>query len=657
MCGIAGFFSKKSNGEATDILERMLSRIKYRGPDESGIYLSPDAGLGSVRLSIIDLQTGQMPLSNQDDSLWIVYNGEIFNYIELKEKLIQTGHLFKTSGDTEVILHLYEEYGADCLNMMNGQFAFAIWNSKKRELFLARDRVGIRPLFYTSTADGFVFASETKALFEYPGVKPQISITSLSQVFTFWTTLTPHTLFENVYEVSPGHCLTINTNGIRHHTYWELPVYEPGEYSNASLDHCMEQFEELFTDAVRLRMRSDVPVGAYLSGGIDSCATTSYIKKISGDNLRTFSIGFTDKEFDESSYQELAVDYFKTNHNRINCSQDDIAEKFPEVVWHAETALLRTAPVPMYVLSGLVNSHNIKVVITGEGADELLGGYNIFKEAAIRQFWAKDPKSAYRPLLLRKLYPYLPQMHSLNGVGLKLFFGYKLGETDSPVYSHLLRWHNTSRIQNYFSKETRAGLSDYNPVGEFVERYGEKLENADLLSRAQWIETKLFMSGYLLSSQGDRMAMAHSLEGRYPFLDHRIIDFCMKLPPDYKMHGLNEKYLLKRMMSGKLPQQIVERAKQPYRAPISKCFISENSPGYVENMFSEESISSAGFFDFDKVMMLIDKLKAGTQVSEIDHMALTGILSTQLLHSFFVEKSTAPLMERDRITLDKIIIH
>jgi len=650
-------FLEKSNGEATDILERMLSRIKYRGPDESGIYLSPDAGLGSVRLSIIDLQTGQMPLSNQDDSLWIVYNGEIFNYIELKEKLIQTGHLFKTSGDTEVILHLYEEYGADCLNMMNGQFAFAIWNSKKRELFLARDRVGIRPLFYTSTADGFVFASETKALFEYPGVKPQISITSLSQVFTFWTTLTPHTLFENVYEVSPGHCLTINTNGIRHHTYWELPVYEPGEYSNASLDHCMEQFEELFTDAVRLRMRSDVPVGAYLSGGIDSCATTSYIKKISGDNLRTFSIGFTDKEFDESSYQELAVDYFKTNHNRINCSQDDIAEKFPEVVWHAETALLRTAPVPMYVLSGLVNSHNIKVVITGEGADELLGGYNIFKEAAIRQFWAKDPKSAYRPLLLRKLYPYLPQMHSLNGVGLKLFFGYKLGETDSPVYSHLLRWHNTSRIQNYFSKETRAGLSDYNPVGEFVERYGEKLENADLLSRAQWIETKLFMSGYLLSSQGDRMAMAHSLEGRYPFLDHRIIDFCMKLPPDYKMHGLNEKYLLKRMMSGKLPQQIVERAKQPYRAPISKCFISENSPGYVENMFSEESISSAGFFDFDKVMMLIDKLKAGTQVSEIDHMALTGILSTQLLHSFFVEKSTAPLMERDRITLDKIIIH
>ena len=656
MCGIAGFFSNKNNIEAKDILGRMLDRVKYRGPDESGIYISPNVGLGSARLSIIDLQTGQMPLSNEDGSLWIVYNGEIYNYIELKEKLIKLGHHFKTSSDTEVILHLFEEYGKECLNMMNGQFALAIWNNIKHELFLARDRVGIRPLFFTSTAKSFVFASEIKALFEYPNVKPNISVKSLSQVFTFWTTITPYTLFENVYEVSPGQCLTINAKGIDYHTYWELPIYEEGEYNNSGLDYNLKEFEKLFTDSVRLRMRSDVPVGAYLSGGIDSCTTTSYIKKVSADNLHTFSIGFADKEFDESSYQKLAVDYLKTNHHSIVCNQEDISNKFPEVIWHAETTLLRTAPVPMYMLSKLVNSHKIKVVITGEGADELLGGYNIFKEAIIRQFWAKDPNSAYRPLLLKRLYPYLPQMNSMNSVGLNLFFGYKLGETKSPIYSHLLRWHNTSRIQSYFSKETKANLSDYNPVDEFIERCGKKLEKADLLSRAQWIEMKLFMSGYLLSSQGDRMAMAHSLEGRYPFLDHHIIEFCMKLPPNNKLHGLNEKYLLKKNMSGKLPQQIVDRAKQPYRAPISKCFISENSPDYVKKMLSEEYIARTGFFDYDKVKVLVDKLKEGTKVSEIDNMAITGIISTQLLYSFFLEKSLAPTVENEAVMLDKIVI-
>ena len=656
MCGIAGFYSKKNIDETKDILERMLSLIKYRGPDHSGIYISPDVGLGSVRLSIIDLNTGQMPLSNKNDSLWIVFNGEIFNYIELKSKLIDIGHEFNTNSDTEVILHLYEEFGLDCLNMLNGQFAIAIWDRNKRELFLARDRVGIRPLFYTSTTDGLVFASEIKALFEFPNVKPQLSTKSLSQVFTFWTTLTPFTLFENVYEVSPGECLTINQNGIHRHTYWELPLYKSDEYIDFDLNQCVEKFDELFSDSVRLRMRSDVTIGAYLSGGIDSCTTTLYMKKLFIDSLSTFSIGFNDKEFDESFYQELAVDFLKTNHYKINCSETDIAEKFPETVWHSETVLLRTAPVPMFMLSGLANSHKIKVVITGEGADELLGGYNIFKEAIIRQFWAKEPMSVYRPMLLKKLYPYLQQLQSKNGFGLRQFFGYKLEEIDSPVYSHLLRWHNTSHIKNYFSKETKKELNEYNPVDEFVEKYGKKLQGIDLLSRAQWIEMNLFMSGYLLSSQGDRTAMAHSLEGRYPFLDYRIIDFCMKLPPKYKMNGLNEKFLLKKIMNGKLPHQIVQRNKQPYRAPISKSFITENTYGYMENHFSEESVRSAGYFDFDKVTMLINKLKSGTQVSEIDNMALIGILSTQLLYSFFVNKSIKSFSGSEKIIIEKIIM-
>jgi asparagine synthase (glutamine-hydrolysing) len=647
MCGIVGFYSRKEKTEAVDILKRMLSRIKHRGPDQSGIYLSKNVGLGSDRLSIIDLQTGGMPLSNEDKSLWIIFNGEIFNYIELKNELLNKGHAFKTTSDTEVLLHLYEEYGAKCLNMLNGQFAFAIWNSKSKELFLARDRVGIRPLFYSATKDSFVFASEIKAVFEYPGLNPQISAKSLSQVFTFWTTITPNTIFSDIFEVSPGHYITVNSSGIHEKIYWTLPVYTSKEYQHVSLNDSIEGFVNLFSDAVRIRMRSDVQVGAYLSGGIDSCITTSFIKNIIPDNLKTFSIGFAEEEFDESSYQKLAADYFKTTHSRIMCSSKDIADKFREVIWHSEIPLLRTAPVPMYLLSALVRSENIKVVITGEGADELLGGYNIFKEAIIRQFWAKDPASKYRPLLLTKLYPYLPQMKTVNNAALKLFFGYKLEETDSPVYSHLLRWNNTSRIRNYLSEDFKSEIDNYDPVLELTEKLGKKFKGVDLLSRAQWLEMNLFMSGYLLSSQGDRMAMANSVEGRYPFLDYRLIEYCMKLPPEYKLHGLNEKFLLKKMMSGKLPEQILERSKQAYRAPILKCFMSEDSPDYVNQMLCETQLLSAGIFNPDKVNQLVTKLKSNSQVSEIDNMALTGILSTQILHNLFVQKAAAPLSEFD----------
>lgn len=649
MCGIAGFYSDNVEENAPVILRRMLTRIKHRGPDESGIYLSKNACLGSVRLSIIDLKTGGMPLSNEDKSLWIVYNGEIFNYIELKSDLLQKGHQFRTNSDTEVILHLYEEYGPECLNKLNGQFAIAIWDTRKKELFLGRDRVGIRPLFYTEKKGCFIFGSEIKAIIEFPGIIPQISPKALSQVFTFWTTLSPDTIFQDIFEVQPGHYMLVSSKGIHNFQYWELPVYRPEEYLNTGLNETISGFQTLFSDAVNVRMRADVPVAAYLSGGLDSCITTSFIKNVVPDNLQTFSIGFTDKEFDESLYQDMANEYFKTNHNRIICKTEDIAEKFSEVVWHSETPILRSAPAPLYLLSGLVKSKNIKVVVTGEGADELLGGYNIFKEAIIRQFWSRDPSSKLRPLLLKKLYPYLPQMKSVTSTALKLFFGYKLEEINSPVYSHLLRWNNTSHIKNYFSNDLTKEISDYNPVNVLIDKIGHKFDGIDLLSRAQWIEMTLFMSGYLLSSQGDRMSMANSVEGRYPFLDYRIIDFCMKLPPNFKLHGLNEKYLLKKMMTGKLPLQILERPKQAYRAPVLTCFMSDDAPDYINEMLSEKKLISAGIFNPEKVHYLTTRLKENNHVSEIDNMALMGILSTQILDSQFVKRKIPSLCECDLI--------
>ena len=656
MCGIAGFYQFQDNNDVRiSTLRKMLTRIKHRGPDESGIYLSKNIGLGSVRLSIIDLSTGTMPLSNADNSLWIVFNGEIFNYIELREELATKGHTFRTHSDTEVIVHLYEEYGPDFVNKLNGQFAIAIWDKEKQELFLARDRVGIRPLYYTEIGETFVFASEIKSMLEFPAVKLKISPKAITEYFTFWTSLSPSTAFDGVYEVPPGTYMTISEKGIKTKTYWELPICKPNEYKYTNFKEAAKEFETLFSDAVKLRLRADVQVAAYLSGGIDSSVTTSFIKDISPDNLRTFSIGFTEKDYDESSYQNIAAEYFKTEHSSISCSPQDIAENFKDVVWHSEAPLLRTAPTPMSLLAKSVRDQNIKVVITGEGADELLGGYNIFKETKIRRFWAKDPQSKYRPLLLKKLYPYLPQMKNANSNVLKMFFGYKLSETSSPVYSHLLRWNNTSRIKNYLTQEYKDAIGDYDPISTIEQKLGNKLNGYDSLTKAQWIELNLFMSGYLLSSQGDRMGMANSIEGRYPFLDHRLIEFCMSLDPDLKLNGLNEKYLLKKLMKGRLPDSILNRPKQAYRAPIRSTFISDSLPEYLKEMLSDKQIKDSGIFNPEHVSMLLEKMRTKNQVSEVDNMALTAILSTQILHDLFINKSMPQLKEKDLVHCNKII--
>lgn len=658
MCGIAGFcsFETAKQDQSTAILRRMLTRIKHRGPDQSGIYLANFIGLGSVRLSVLDLENGIMPISNSDGTLWIVFNGEIFNHIELRKDLEAKNYLFKTKSDTEVIVNLYEEYGPEFVKKLNGQFSIAIWNNVKEELFLARDRVGIRPLYYTEVGETLVFASEIKSMLEFPNFKPKLSAKAISEYFTFWTSLSPTTVFEDVFEVPPGNYMVINKHSKDITTYWELPLYKPNEYKFTKIEEATKEFETIFSDAVELRLRADVQVAAYLSGGLDSSVTTSFIKNISPDKLRTFSIGFTEKDYDESYYQNIAADYFETEHTSISCGPNDIADNFRNMVWHSEAPLLRTAPIPMSLLAKSVRDENIKVVITGEGADELLGGYNIFKETKIRRFWAKDPTSKYRPLLLKKLYPYLPQMKNANSNVLKMFFGYKLLETASPIYSHLLRWHNTSRINNYLTKEYRNAIGDYDPIATIEQKFDKKLEGLDSLAKAQWIEINIFMSGYLLSSQGDRMGMANSIEGRYPFLDHRVIEFCMSLHPDLKLNGLNEKYLLKKLMKDRLPDAILNRSKQAYRAPIRSTFIPDELPPYLEKMLSEAAISQAGIFNPDHVKQLLHKMRSKNQVSEIDNMAIAAILSTQILNDLFINRSIHELNDNELVKLDKTVI-
>jgi asparagine synthase (glutamine-hydrolysing) len=636
MCGITGYIDKYENASAL-LVNRMLTRIQHRGPDECGIYVNNNVGFGSVRLSIIDIAGGQQPLPNEDLRLWIVFNGEIFNYIELRKELEDKGHKFRTQSDTEVIVHLYDEYGENCLSKLNGQFAFSIWDKSKREMFLARDRVGIRPLFYYYTPDLFVYGSEIKAVFEHPKVSREISAEGISETITFWTTITPNTVFKGIKECPPGHYMKINEGEIIVQKYWELNFAKEKNYYSGSFEDAISDFNKLFYDSVKIRLRADVPVAAYLSGGIDSSVTTAFIKEIDPNVLQTFSVGFTEEEFDETNFQNIASNYFQTKHISHTCSAKEIAENFPNVVWHSEMPLLRTSPSPMYSLSKKVRENNIKVVITGEGADELLAGYDIFKENKIRHFWSKYPKSRIRPVLLRKLYPYIASIQNANPNALKMFFGFKLTETDSPIYSHLLRWNNSSNIKKHLNKRIQDKLTNFDPYSNLFSNLNGQIENLDPLAKAQLLEITVFLSGYLLSSQGDRMGMANSVEGRYPFLDHRIIEFCASLPPDYKLKGLNEKVLLKKMMKGKLPEEILNRPKQAYRAPILSSFLGKDAPVYVNEILSPESLARTDIFDPDSVNKLLTKMKSGKAYSEIDNMAITAIISTQLLYKQFIE--------------------
>jgi asparagine synthase (glutamine-hydrolysing) len=644
MCGIAGiidFKSDKSNDRG--LLLKMIDLIRHRGPDATGIYVKGPAGLAHARLSIIDLSGGDQPIHNEDKTVWIVFNGEIFNYPELRADLEARGHQFYTQSDTEVLVHMYEEFGTDMFRSLNGQFAFAIWDNRKQELLLARDRVGIRPLFYHQDGSRLLFGSEVKAIFADPNVPRCMDLQTLRDVFTCWAPLDGATSFEGIRQLPAAHFAVFTHAGLKVQPFWRLLFSPEGAVGDPepSLSDWIEGLSELLVDATRIRLRADVSVGAYLSGGIDSTLTSSIVKRNFNNLLRTFSVSFADSRFDETSFQATAVNALKTDHSQVRCTDQDIGTDFPKVVWHSEVPLLRTAPAPLYRLSRLVRENNFKVVLTGEGADEMFAGYNIFKEDKVRRFWARNPDSQMRPRLLSKLYPYIFEQGGGKSAGiLECFFKRGLTETSSPVYSHMVRWNNTAQLHNFFS----AGTNNGDGLSNFTERYAAGLPEGFMswhpLSRAQYTEIRVFLTNYLLSSQGDRMAMANAVEGRYPFLDYRVVEYAARIPPRFKLNGLTEKFVLKKLARDYVPKELIDRPKHPYRAPISGCFFNDKPPEYVAEMLSETCIKKAGYFDAAKVEKLAAKCeqRAGQLLSERENMALVGILSTQLLHQLFIEE-------------------
>jgi len=643
MCGIAGMFDRSAKRSvAEEDMRQMLAMLRHRGPDEFGILLDRETGLGNARLSIIDLGGGAQPIANEDESLWIVFNGEIFNYVELRPELEARGHKFRTSSDTEVILHLYEEYGPRCLEKMNGQFAIAIWDKNRRRLFLARDRLGVRPLFYT-VVDGstLLFASEIKSILRDRRVRAEIDPLVVEQVFRFWAPLTPNTVFRDIVELPPGHFLVADRESVHVEQYWRNqfpPEAEvPGKVAtNGQITETVEQFRALLIDACQIRLRADVPVGAYLSGGLDSSTIASVVRRHTSNRLVTFSIAFTDEKFDESQFQQEMAAHLGTDHHVVRATHADIGRVFPEVVWHAEIPIMRTAPAPMFMLSKLVRETGFKVVLTGEGADEFLAGYDIFKEAKVRRFWAKQPQSKSRPLLFKRLYPDISGLAQTSLAYLSAFFGEGLGEVDSPLYSHAVRWRNNRRTRRFFADEVLDAASERH-LDRVASALPSDFKRWDSLAQAQYLEITIFLSQYLLSSQGDRMGMANSIEGRFPFLDVRLVEFCNQLDSRMKLRCLREKWLLKQAALPWLPEAIRKRPKRPYRAPVHKSFFNEATPDYVRALLSASAIRETGIFKIGPIEQLVSKIDGGAPIGETDDMALVGILSTQLVHHNFVK--------------------
>lgn len=635
MCGIVGIVNVAPGPRPEKAeLARMVGMLQHRGPDEDGYLIDDHVGFGHARLSIIDLSGGRQPIGNEDGSVQVVFNGEIFNYLELRDELVAQGHVFRTRSDTEVLVHAYEQHGLDFLSRLNGQFAIALWDARARRLVLARDRVGILPLYYARAGERLLFGSEVKALFAHPSVERRIDPKGLGQILTYWAALPPSTMFAGVSQLPPGHVLVAERGRIDVRRWWDWS-FPPSEAPSptTTFDERAARLRALLEDAVRLRLRADVPVAAYLSGGLDSSILALLIDRTTDTPLRTFSLVFEDAEFDESRYQRLLASKLSAQHSEIRCTKADIAAAFRRTVWHGESTILRTAPTPLLLLSGLVREHGFKVVLTGEGADEAFAGYDLFREAAVRRFWAREPHSKRRLRLLERLYPYLEASPVRAPAYAQEFFGQGMEHLAAPYFGHVPRFNTTRRTWRFLSGDVRAELERWDPLATLAQALPPEIGAWDPLCRDQYIEAHTLLSGYLLSSQGDRVTMANSVEARFPYLDHRVLEYANALPPTDKLLGLREKRILKRAAADLLPPEILDRPKQPYRAPDAQSFFVNGEPlDWVAELFSANRIADAGLFDPKAAASLFDKCRRGRAIGFADNMAFVAIASTMLVY-------------------------
>lgn len=633
MCGIVGIFcSKGFNVEeqrATGV--RMAAAVKHRGPDAWGIYCAQNVVLAHTRLSIIDISAGHQPMIT--DRYVVSFNGEIFNYIELMDELKKRGVVFSTHSDTEVIIKVIEEFGVEGIKKFNGQFSFLLWDKKAKKLIVCRDRYGMQPLYVLQHGDIVYFASEMKAFDEISGFTRTFDSNQLQMHGYLWNTIGDATVYKDIRSVRSGTFEIYTTDKPMTVTrYYEIG--ETWSENNITFDDAVDEFYELLEDAIKLRLRSDVPVANYLSGGLDSSVITFLTSFHNKKHFQTFSVAFDDPDFDESSFQKELVGHIKANHHEEKISYKTIDSYFGEAIYHTERPLFRTAPIPMFMLSQAVRKNGYRVVLTGEAADEILFGYDSFKELKLMQFWGKNQASKIRPLLIKKLYPHLRHFSDPRRFGLmKLYYEGFLDSFDNDLAGLNIRAYNNHALMNYFNKETLQPIHPEIIMAQLQGNLPEQYSSWSLLRRNQFLEMRTLLSGYLLSSQGDRMTMSHGIEARYPFLDHRLVEKVFSYNDNYKLNGFSQKHLMKKAFERHLPASIINRPKMPYQAPDLKSFVKNGRlTENAENFLSPQKIKEYGLFDPVMVARFLKKTCATPKekVGYRDNMLITFILSSQL---------------------------
>ncbi|TEU14768.1 MAG: asparagine synthase (glutamine-hydrolyzing) [Anaerolineales bacterium] len=625
MCGIVGIIDPAlSTTEIWPILGQMNDVITHRGPDDDGFFVIDGIGLGMRRLSIIDLAGGKQPIYNEDGSIVIVFNGEIYNYRELTRQLQRRGHTFTTASDTEVIVHLYEELGEDCVHHLRGMFAFAVWDKRRRQLFIARDRLGIKPLYYTQVGKRLVFGSEIKSILQHPEVQARLNLEALGNFLSLKYVPAPQTMFTDILSLPPGHTLTCDSNGVMVRQYWDLS-FTNNQNGHQREEVYAEQLEALLRESVKLRLRSDVPFGAFLSGGIDSSTVVALMSQFLDEPVKTFSVGFdTDgAEADELPYARLVAQQYQTDHHEILITSQDFIDLAEKVAWHLDQPIADQATVATYMVSKLASQH-VKMVLTGEGGDELFAGYARYAGERL------SPMFRYIPRPIRSLA--LAASERLPGLRRAKIALYALCQPDETS-----RFTNWFPLFNYDRK--RAVLSGNLKLDDMATNhvFAQQLARTNAiepLNRMLYVDTKLWLPDYLLL-RGDKLSMANSLEARVPILDHKLVEFAASLPPNLKLRHLTRKYLLKKSSRTLLPAEIIDRKKQGFPIPITRWLRNEARP-FVRDLLSPAAIKRRGLFDLDYVEKMLGEYESGFA----DHSNLLwGLVSIELWHRCFIDSS------------------
>ncbi|NOT49041.1 MAG: asparagine synthase (glutamine-hydrolyzing) [Acidobacteria bacterium] len=634
MCGINGIVYSRESGRTVDpgLLVRMRDVSEHRGPDGAGIFAEKNVGLGHRRLSIVDLATGDQPMFNADRSCVIVYNGEVYNHADSRDDLAARGYIYQSTSDTETILHLYEELGADCVHRLRGMFAFAIWDKGKNELFIARDRFGVKPLYYVHDQNGSLFfASEIKSLVEAGAIKPKLNYSALPDQLANHGTSYDETLFEGVRRLLPGHFLKWKDGEIGIERYWDLE-FEP-KRSQVDEAETVAEWYELFRESVRLRLMSDVPLGMFLSGGIDSSAIAAVMSELVDQPIKTFSVGFKEREANEFHFARQVAKRFNTDHREITITPDQFFDELPALIWHEDEPLGFEASVPLYFVSKLAQKH-VKVVLTGEGSDETLAGYGRYRKALTLLDYG-EKYEAITPSILRGAVrsgvAALP-----GGLNRKLKRTFLSLDADiENIYFDNFAIFGKKRQIDLFSAETKARISETDPY-RHLHRWLDETSAETTLDKLLYVDTKTYLHELLMKQ--DQMSMAASIESRVPFLDHKLVEFTAKLPDKMKLRGRDAKWILRRAMKDILPAEILDRPKMGFPVPLGDWLRGAYKNLVDEYLLSERSMAR-GIFDRDSIRKLVAAHSSGE-----NHTArIFRLMNLEMWHRIFIDGEGKPV--------------